>query len=281
MSKIALIDADSLIYLIAWNFRPKEEDDALLDSDEEKTPRVIAQVDQEVISILQAVNATHYIGALGHPTVKCFRQDAAKFKEYKGNRKEEPEIFKKWKPIIKDRLFNHWGFIAVPGLEADDVVVLAALEYHRIGRDKCGDEGEYYHPVICSIDKDLRQVPGDFYDYKKLDYAHISPEQARWLFWYQMIVGDSGDGVAGLPRKGDKAAHAALDELMLLPDFEQRMEQKVWSMYLQHFGDHYGKTIFEENKAVLGMMHRDHLFYEEGYAEQSMAGLRLVADIVG
>lgn len=280
MSKVALIDADSLIYLIAWNFRPKDEDDPLLDSDEEKTPRVIAAVDNEVISILQAVEADQYIGALGHPTVKCFRQDAAKFKEYKGNRKEEPEIFKKWKPVIKGRLFDYWGFIAVPGLEADDVVCLAAQEI-GYGQGLLSRMSREYDWVICSIDKDLRQVPGNFYDYKKLDFAHISPEQARWLFWYQMIVGDSGDGVAGIPKKGDKAAHAALDELMLLPDFEQRMEQKVWSMYLQHFGDHYGKTIFEENKAVLGMMHRSHLFYEEGYAEKCMSGLKLVADVVG
>ena len=279
MSKVALIDADSLIYLIAWNFRPKEDDDPILDSALHKEPRVIEMVDQTVIGILQTVGAEYYIGALGHPTVKCFRQDAAKFKEYKGNRKEEQEIFKIWKPVIKERLFNHWGFIAVAGLEADDVVCLAAQEIERRNEDT----DEYYSQewIICSPDKDLRQVPGKFYDYKKMDFAEIDEVQACWLFWYQMIVGDPSDSVAGIPRKGEKAAHAALDPLVDLPDYAAQMEAKVRGMYFAHFGDNYGMTIFTENKAVLGMMSRDHLFYEEHYVSECMAGLKKVADVVG
>lgn len=291
MSKIALIDADSMIYLIGWNFRPKEDDDPLLDSVEEKTPRVIEQVDLEVINILQSVGATHYIGALGHPTVKCFREDVAKFRAYKGNRKPDADVFAQWKPVIKGRLFDHWGFIAVEGLEADDVVCLAALElssgdhrtYEKISgpvseTDIFSEHGALLPAkwIICSIDKDLRQVPGDFYDYKKLDFASISPEQARWLFWYQMIVGDSGDGVLGIPGKGDKAAHKVLDHLMTESDFEQCMEQTVRAMYYEHFGDHYGHTIFEENKAVLGMMHPGHLFYEKSFTPACMNGLQSV-----
>lgn len=274
MSKVALIDADSMIYLIGWNFKPKDGDDPILDSHDAKVPRVIEAVDQEVISILQTVGATHYIGALGHPTEKCFRQDVAKFKEYKGNRKPDADIFREWKPVIKARLFDHWGFIAVAGLEADDIVCLAALELNA--RKPLSHTWMTTGWIICSVDKDLRQVPGEFYDYKKLDFATILPEQARWLFWYQMIVGDSGDGVLGIPKKGDKAAHAALDHLITEPDFEQRMEQTVRGMYYEKFGDHYGHTIFEENKAVLGMMHPGHLFYEPEFTVESMKGLRSV-----
>lgn len=275
--KIALIDADSFIYLIGWNFRDKEDDDPIMDSWEERIPRIIAAVDQQVIQVLQATQATHYIGALGHPEVKCFRQDVAKFKEYKGNRKEEPEIFKRVKPIIKGHLFNHWKFIAVAGLEADDVVSLAGHRYIDWNGDHPEDTAEF---TICSPDKDLRQIPGKFYDYKKLDYAEVDEIQATWLFWYQMIVGDSGDGVAGIPKKGDKAAHAALDPLVDLSDYAPRMEAVVRGMYYTHFGAHYGDTIFEENKAVLGMMTTDHLFYEPHFLTETMAGLRDVNEVL-
>lgn len=274
--KVALIDGDGLIYIIAWNFKPGEHDDPILDSVEARTPRVIEQVDQNIISILQTVGATHYIGALGHPSQKCFRHDVAKFKEYKGTRKEEAEIFKLWKPVIKQRLFDHWGFIAVGGLEADDVCTLAAEEIQNQTPSVPVGEEVQTEWIICSPDKDLRQIPGKFYDYKKLDFAEIDANQASWMLWYQMIVGDTSDGVAGIPRKGDKAAHAVLDLLIYEPDFEQRMEQAVRSMYYAHFGDNYGKTIFTENLAVLGMMTQRHLFYEPKYLTESMAGLREV-----
>lgn len=277
MSKVALIDADGLIYLIAWNFKLKDDDDPILDSFEHKKPRVVEAVDQAIIGILTTVGADMYIGALGHPTEKCFRHDAAKFKEYKGSRKSDADIFTLWKPVIKERLFNHWKFIAVAGLEADDVVCLAARELVRVNFQL----PDVWEPIICSPDKDLRQVPGKFYDYKKLDFAEIDPMQSCWLFWYQMIVGDSGDGVAGIPKKGDKAAHTILDPLVDLPDYAARMEAAVRGMYFAHFGDHYGEILLKENAAVLGMMSREHLFFEEHYIGECLAGLKKVADVVG
>lgn len=279
MSKIALIDADSLIYMIGWNFKDKEDDDPILDSFEHKKPRVIEQVDQNVISILTSVGADHYLGALGHPTVQCFRQDVAKFKEYKANRKAELEVFKIWKPVIKERLFTHWGFISVAGLEADDIISLAAEDMREENMQDGREPGHGY--VVCSIDKDLRQIPGAFYDYKKLDFGDVNEMQATWLFWYQMIVGDSGDGVAGIPKKGDVAAHKALDPLVDSKDYAGEMERTVRRMYFEHFGDHYGEVLLKENAAVLGMMNRKHLFYDEAYLQQVRDGLKKVADVVG
>ena len=267
MSRIALIDADSIIYMVGWNFRPKEDDDPLLDSFEMKKPRVIAQTDNEIQSILMATNADRYLGAVGHPTIPCFRHDVAKFAVYKGNRKAENEVFKLWKPVIKERMMEHWGFIAIGGLEADDIIALAA--HYLNNNDVDGPE-----LVICSPDKDLRTVPGMFYDYKKLDFADIDHRQSRWLFWYQMIVGDSSDNVKGIPGKGDKAAHKALDPLVEFDDYDHRMEMAVRGMYFDHFGSKYGALILMENEAVLSMMTPQHPFYEAGYLEQTKAGFR-------
>lgn len=260
---IVLMDLDSLIYIIGWNFRPKEDDDPFIDSEENKKARVIEAVDSNVQSILLATGATRYIAAIGHPTEKCFRHDAAKFKAYKGSRKPDDPTIALWKPIIKERLIDKWGAITIGGIEADDVCSLAA-ECLRTLRQEF---------IVCTIDKDLGQIGGKFYDYKKLDFAEIEQDQARWLFYYQMICGDAGDGVAGIPKKGDKAAHKALDHLM---GDELMMEQVVRSMYLEYFGETQGKHQFEENKAVLGMMTTDHLYYDPSYLVEIMAGVREV-----
>lgn len=261
----AIIDADSLIYIIGWNFRPKDDDDEFLDSNENKRDRVIEAVDINITNILQAAKAKNYIIGLGHPTVKCFRNDAAKFKEYKGQRKPDNPTIALWKPVIKERLFTTWGAVAVGGIEADDICSIAAEQLRS--REKPF--------IVCSIDKDLMQIGGRFYDYKKLDYSNVSKDQAEWLFWYQMICGDSGDGVAGIPKKGPVAAHKILDHLL---GDNLAMERVVRGMYYDHFGDNYGKTIFEENRAVLGMMTSDHLYFEPEYAFQVMAGLREVPE---
>lgn len=262
---VALVDADSLSYIIGWNFRPKDDDDEFLDSDENKKERVIEAVDINIVNILQAAKATEYIIALGHPVIKCFREDAAKFKAYKGSRKPDDPTIALWKPVIKERLFSKWGAIAVGGIEADDICSIAA--------EQLREQGKLF--ITCTIDKDLGQIGGAFYDYKKLGYAEVTEAQARWLLWYQMICGDSGDGVAGIPKKGPVAAHKVLDHLM---EDDMAMEQAVRGMYYAHFGDNYGKTIFEENLAVLGMMTSKHLYYEPEYAVQIMAGLKDVPE---
>lgn len=263
---IALMDLDSLIYVIGWNFRPKDDDDEFMDSNENKKERVIEAVDIQVTNILQAARATHYIGAIGHPTERCFRHDVATFKAYKGSRKPDDPTIALWKPVINERLMSKWGTIAVGGIEADDVCSLAAEAVRTQGKTF----------IVCSIDKDLMQIGGNFYDYKKLDYSEVSYHQAKWLFYYQMICGDSVDGVAGVPRKGPVAAHAALDHLM---DDELAMEGVVRGMYLAYFGETQGKHQYEENKAVLGMMTKDHLYYEPKYLEEIMAGLREVPEL--
>lgn len=227
--RTALIDGDSILYILAWTHK---------DTDDE--PLLTEAVDQFVRSILLATNSQQYIGALGHPTVKCFRYEAAKYKPYKANRKEKDEHMVRLEPIIQARLRGHWGFISYPGLEADDIVSLAAEMYPDV--------------VICSPDKDLRQIPGTHYDYKKSEFAEIAPNQADYLFNYQMLVGDVTDNVAGLPGIGPKKAEEALNKTDLTVSF---YEQTVREMYSKYFGNYYGNVIFEENKKVLGLLNKE------------------------
>lgn len=239
--KIALIDGDAIIYILAWQFKDQEAHGDSYD-------QMLGAVDQIVIGILQACSTGSYIGALGHPEQPCFRYSLAKYKPYKGTRKEKDDYVKMWEPIVRQRLLDEWKFISIAGLEADDIVAIAA--------DECINSKEEY--VICSPDKDLWQIPGYHYDYRKLDFADINLEQAEYFFAYQLLVGDTTDNIAGLPGVGDKKAKEKLAEVDLSSEF---YEQHVRNMYTKYFGDHYGNVIFEENKIVLGLVTRNHPQY--------------------
>lgn len=246
--RTALIDADSLIYLVAWNFRDLDQEE-FHNSDEEVAPRVKETTDMMIKEILQQVQADQYLGAMGHPFLRCFRTTVARYSPYKAGRGADHPVVAKWKPVIKEHMKDDWGFIYIPELEADDVISLVAEE---LG-------GDNY--IVCSPDKDLLQIPGAHYDYKKTDFQDVTREQSEWLFWYQMMVGDSTDGIAGLPGVGDKKAR---DKMKDIPN--ERLEALVKREYLRYFGDHYGSIIFDENRAVVGLMKKDHLYYDPEYA---------------
>lgn len=77
-------------------------------------------------------------------------------------------------------------------MEADDVLgILATLLV---------TEGA----VICTIDKDLRTVPGRHYNFDKpeLGVTFISTDEARRFWLTQCLAGDPTDGIPGIPGIG-------------------------------------------------------------------------------
>jgi len=143
------------------------------------------------------------------------------------------------------------------------------LAHERDSKATVHELGEHYpvQVIVCSPDKDMRQLPGRHFDYKKIDYADVSQEDADYNLAYLMIAGDSSDGVAGIPGAGEKKAKEKLKEAkekLMFPD------QMVRSMYYKHFGDHYGRIIYEENMAVLRLVTSQHPYYEvlTGYADR-------------
>lgn len=263
----ALIDADSLYYILAWQFKDNvahilERPDtgySLEAMAPDLIPEMYGAVDQAVIGILQACGATHYLGAIGDKA-PCFRYKLAKFKPYKGGRKEPEPWFKLWKPVIEKRFREEWKFVSIPGLEADDIIALANdRDVLIINEGTLQSEGK---TIICSPDKDLRQMPGRFFDYKKVDFFDVDKDQSEYNLAFQMIAGDSSDGVAGIPGAGEKKAKEKLKEGKEAGLF---YDQVVRNMYYKHFGNHYGDIIYNENMAVLSLVTQNHPFYEEVY----------------
>ena len=223
--KLALIDGDSLIYY--------EMGKATLEE-------ALQSLDGRINQMFNQTGATKYAGFL--TAGKCFRYAAAKTKPYKGNRKysAKPIIF----PAIKEYLRQEWGFTSVPELEADDLVSV----YH-----------DPLNTVICSPDKDvLYQNKGIHYNYGKAEMVVVDENEATTFLWKQMLMGDSTDGITGIPKVGEKTADTWLKDVTTtdMPTF-------VLNKYIEKFGNHEGISKFAETfKLVYMLKSKEDVFRE-------------------
>lgn len=235
----ALIDADSIVYIVGWGFR----DEGVFATDV-----VQKACDDFVRTILTLTQAEQYMGALS--AKKCFRHDIYKYKPYKGSRPPAADFILKWKPVIEDHLTSKWGFYKSLNLEADDIV--AALAVTKSPEDKV---------IICSPDKDLRQIPGYHFDYRVNagGIQTVDEETAIRNFWSQMLIGDTTDNIAGVPKMGEVKVRKLFDEAEKGEKLSNMtLHQVVYSQYLSYFGPYYGAEIFDQTLETVMMLRPEH-----------------------
>jgi|TARA_Y100000296_G_scaffold83949_1_gene116067 hypothetical protein len=117
-----------------------------------------------------------------------WRDGEATIRKYKGNRKQPPPLHFE---VAREYLIKHWA-AGVYDDEADDAIAIRATHLQ--------DEHSYLQdPVICAIDKDLDNVPGWHYNWKKDHLYEVSPEEALRNFYTQVLEGDGADNILGLP----------------------------------------------------------------------------------
>jgi DNA polymerase I len=148
----------------------------------------------------------------------------ALYPEYKANRSPMPDDLRSQiEPIHEVMRLQGWPVVAVPGVEADDVIGTMA----RIGAEQ-GME-----VIISSGDKDLSQLVNehitiiDTMNGKKRDIAGVTSEfgvPPSLMLDYQNLVGDTVDNVPGVEKVGPKTAakwlteYGSLDNLMARAD---------------------------------------------------------------
>jgi len=116
------------------------------------------------------------------------------YPDYKGHRnRKKPCGYKR----VINKLKEDYTVVVIPTLEADDSLGIYATK-------------ESGH-IICSPDKDMRQIPGDLYDLSEGVVTITAEEGKRWHL-IQTMSGDQTDGYAGIPGIGVKRAAALLDE---------------------------------------------------------------------
>ena len=177
---LALLDFDIVCYRCS----------ATAENDEEWI--AVARTKELIETILAEVNATEY---------KLFLSGTNNFRkviypEYKANRtKPKPKHLN----TCKQYGVEEWSAIWTNGYEADDALGIAQDKFLE------GDT------IICSIDKDLRQIPGEHYNFVKKARDYISQENGLRSFYTQLLVGDPGDNIRGCSGIGKAKAPKILD----------------------------------------------------------------------
>lgn len=124
--------------------------------------------------------------------------------------------------------------MAVPahGREADDLI--------RIWAEECREANEVF--IVCSIDKDLGCIPGThclLHDPRNLVMKEISEIQALRTAYGQLLSGDSGDDIPGLPRWGPVTASKAVIRCAN----ESAMRHEVIKIYKAYYGDDWYQNL--------------------------------------
>ena len=187
-----------------------------------------ARADNLIKSILDAVEATDR---------KMFLSGGDNFRkaiypQYKANRidKKRPDYLEP----LREYLVMEWGAKVTDGIEADDALGIAQTGSIDLDRGPV--------TVICSLDKDLLQVPGNHYSWaigtatwsKVESHQLISPQKGLFNFYWQLMMGDAADNVPGFDGKMRQKVPKFMEshyEHMIALETEQELFDYVLSVY--------------------------------------------------
>jgi len=216
---ICLIDGDVILYRSAY-----------ANENEEDFNKVKEYIYTLLFEILINNSTDSYIAYLTGPN--NFRYSIPRDNSYKSTRtKEKP----KWFYEVKKFLISELGFYLTERIEADDALIIS---------NKKRDNG-----IICTNDKDLLQVPGNFYNITKKNSFKLEPAEAYTNFWKQMLMGDVSDNVKCIYGIGPKGAEKILKGLD-----ESSMRHRVFGIYVDKFGEYEGIIKFYENYRMLRLL---------------------------
>ena len=259
----ALIDADILRYEVGYAAETGWQAEGIPSWD--YVQEVLEERLQRIIHGSGATSSTLYLTE-GH----TFRYDIATVKPYKGTRKDvKPWHYNNLSVYMKDVL----GAEVVTGIEADDAM---AIEQVKNAKEMSYDANDWFSDdvreptIICTRDKDLRQVPGWHYSWEMYNQPEWGPffvdgerhdlelnEKRNKVkgtglsfFYSQLITGDTVDNIPGLPGKGAVVAHDALNECA------DQLEC-VKEMYEEHYGSEWEERMLEQGQ-LLWMVRRLH-----------------------
>lgn len=217
----ALLDAD--IFLYEMGSAKDDEGNPL--SWNLVRHRLDARIDQ-ILDATQAETWQGYITGQGN-----FREALSTTKDYKGNRDRGERPY--WYQAVHEYLVHDRGVRICHGMEADDQISMDHTE----------------GTIICSRDKDLKQVPGWHYSWPswKQEEQHpywIDEVNANRFFYCQLLTGDSTDNILGLYGVGPKSAAALrvqeyTEELDMFRECQVQYELRFgnhWQMFMSEMG---------------------------------------------
>lgn len=235
---VAILDLDSISFVCGCDRIQRDDNGEPIKGEDGKSiyvpksqEQIIEDTDKVMHDILSSCNAESYIGFIkGAPGIKTFRHQLNP--EYKANRSsEEPE----WWPIVKNYLVERWQAIPVYDFEVDD--------YVNVTRLLVPDS------FIVAIDKDLLEQEGTHFNWKKKEWITVEPYQAKYWFWRDMITGQPGDNIKGIPGKGKRFVEKLFDMRE-----SESFRGLVLDTYCEHFGERHGIGFFTMNYGCLKLL---------------------------
>lgn len=235
----------------------------------------IEELDKRFSNILNKTKATHYVAFCSQG--RYFRNKVKS--SYKGQRK--PTNLK-WIGTLKAYSKVKYGVRNHDEVEADDLCAYVLMNPFYIINVKENDYTKYsyisqsfssehecfeFEKILCSPDKDLIQgFSGRHfnYTYKLKDkedlnsliegwFVETSKDYSDKFFWMQMLMGDSADGITGIPGIGPKKA----DRIIQASTGKENYERIALEEYISHYGIGYGVKEFQETYNLLKLLTTD------------------------
>lgn len=178
-----------------------------------------------------------------------FREEISKKKKYKGNRKDNKPFHYK---NISAYLQGAYNASVIDGMEADDAMSIFLTERKE-------------EAILCTRDKDLRQVPGWHYGWElgrqpsfgpffvtdpgylvyNKDKKSLSGTGIIW-FYAQCIMGDPTDNIPGIPKVGPVKVYSVLKDCHT----EKEMFDVVLNLFKSYYGDMARQEMLEQARLV-------------------------------
>jgi DNA polymerase I len=205
MKRTLLLDADILAYIVACQTdRPIDWGDGAGLFSYADDARASDECEDWIRGLMSDLSADNAIICMSDPRRRYWRHDI--FPEYKAGRSQgsAPMCL----TAVKDTLRNGFEGIkskTISTLEADDVLGILATHPTLVKGEK----------VIVTSDKDLKQIPGLYFNIRKPcdGLVEINPHDALRFFYVQALSGDPTDGLPGAWKIGPVKAERIVDSV--------------------------------------------------------------------
>jgi len=231
MTLLLIIDGDPLAHLACrydrWQAKCKREDDKLLvnigedgtkehlEYTKEENRKYMEESWDNFLKLVESLQEKFYTNdyLMAVKGDGNFRMEI--FPEYKANRRRaaiaRPDNRRTFVDAVTQLSVEEGMSEPAHGREADDLVRIWAENAIREKRDF----------IVCTIDKDLKCIPGRFYDPKKKEMFDISEEEAKRHYYEQILQGDQSDGIPGVPGMGPITAQKSLEGCVTDEDYQE------------------------------------------------------------
>ncbi len=229
MSKIVIIDGNSLLFRAFYATLPRDEKTTIMQNKEGIPTNAIFGFANMMTKLISSLNKDDAIFVAFDKGKHTFRHK--QFPDYKANRNATPTELLTQLPIARELLdCLNITYYEDDNIEADDIAGIVAKK----------SEKEGYKVVIYTSDKDYLQLIDDNITVRLIkqglnNIQEMTPTTFKdvWGFEpiqiidYKGLMGDSSDNLKGIPKVGDKTAKTLIQKYGTLENILANAESQT------------------------------------------------------